>query len=445
MGRTLARRVHASFNSPLAPENFELSHEARSALPGRRTAASRLSLCRAFAIVCTVLLLLLTLGGCTTVVQRNPVPERLLDAAEVPGFPNVRFWGDELPENAVNMMHLSHERQLASGLLYDDSGNPRPLTFLALSGGGAEGAFGAGLLSGWTATGARPEFSVVTGVSTGALIAPFAFLGSEYDHLLKRFYTTTHTHHIFRRRSPLSILGRDSFSDTSPLRKLLDEHINDGFLEQVAREYVRGRTLWLGTTNLDSQRPVIWDMGAIASSGHPRAAELFRSIMMASSAIGGAFPPVYLPVEADGQHYDEMHVDGGTSNQVFLYPAAFDLKALSESTGVERERFVYVIRNAKVSPQWRAVEPRLGQIAVRSVATLIKTQGIGDLFRIYVGALRDGMDYRLAYIPTEFDAQSDAQFDPVYMRKLFDFAYGLAKNGYPWVREPPGFAPPEVE
>jgi hypothetical protein len=140
-----------------------------------------------------------------------------------------------------------------------------------------------------------------------------------------------------------------------------------------------------------------------------------------------------------------MHVDGGTSNQVFLYPAALDMRDASDQAGVQRRREVFVIRNARITPQWEPVEPRFGQIAVRSVATLIKTQGIGDLFRIYVGARRDGMAYHLASIPDDFQAERESQFDPVYMRKLFDFAYGLAKNGYPWVQEPPGFAPPEVE
>ena len=389
--------------------------------------------------------LLMLLSGCAGVVQRNPVPELSVDKAVVAGFPNVRFWGDEQPEHAMRMIRQSFERQKAAGLLNDAAGRPRPTVFLALSGGGSEGAFGAGLLKGWTAAGTRPEFSIVTGVSTGALIAPFAFVGPDYDDHLKEFYTTTHTDDVFRLRAVVSALGRDSFSDTSPLWELLARHVDEPFLERVAEEYAKGRTLWIGTTNLDAQRPVIWDMGAIAASDHPRAAELFRAVMLASSAIGGAFPPVYMPVEVDGQTYDEMHVDGGTANQVFLYPAAFDVREFNEQLGWHRERRVYVIRNAKVSPQWEEVQPRLARIAVRSVATLIKTQGIGDLFRIYVGALRDGMDYNLAFIPDSFDAEKDSQFDPVYMRKLFDFAYALAKDGYPWVKEPPGFAPPEVE
>lgn len=390
--------------------------------------------------------LLMLLGGCASLIQRNAVPEMSVDEAVVAGFPNVRFWGDDQPHNALQMMRISSERQRAAGLLFDDSGKLKPITFLALSGGGSDGAFGAGLLNGWTAAGTRPEFSIVTGVSTGALIAPFAFVGSDYDQHLKEFYTTTHTDDIFRLRAILSLLGRDSFSDTAPLQELLKSHIDKPFLMRVAEEYARGRTLWIGTTNLDAQRPVIWDMGAIAASDHPRAAELFRSVMMASAAIGGAFPPVYMPVEVDGETFDEMHVDGGTTNQVFLYPAALDVGAFRRQSGsIQRESTVYVIRNAKIAPQWEEVKPRLGQIAVRSVATLIKTQGIGDLFRVYVGAMRDGMDYKLAYIPPEFDAERESQFDPVYMRKLFDFAFVLAKDGFPWVNEPPGFAPPEVE
>lgn len=391
-------------------------------------------------------LILLLSGSCATVVQRSPVPQDLVDQAEVPGFPNVRFWGDERPERMEEMIRAAYLRKAKAGLLYDENGEYRPYTYLALSGGGSEGAFGAGLLNGWSATGERPRFSIVTGVSTGALIAPFAFLGPDYDRHLKAFYTTTHTDDVFHFRNLLGLFGRDSFSDTSPLWDLLNEHIDEQFLARVAEEYARGNTLWIGTTNLDAQRPVIWDMGAIASSSHPRSAELFRAIMLASSAIGGAFPPVYMPVEADGKIYDEMHVDGGTSNQVFLYPSAVDIEALRGiEPELQRQRTVYVIRNAKVTPQWQEVEPRLGRIAVRSVATLIKTQGVGDLFRIYAGARRDGIEFRLAVIPAEFQAEKESAFDPVYMRQLFDFAFKLAEDGYPWATEPPGFSLNEIE
>lgn len=392
-----------------------------------------------------IILLLVLLNGCSTVVQRNPVPEQLVNEAQVPGFPNVRFWGDEEPENALEMIREAFTRQEAAGLLYDVDGNPKPAKFLALSGGGSEGAFGAGLLSGWSAARTRPEFITVTGVSTGALIAPFAFVGAEYDRQLEAFYTTTHTDDIFKKRWILNALGRDAFSDTTPLKKLLEKHIDRQFLKLVAEEYAKGKTLLIGTTNLDAQRPVIWNMGAIAASNHPRAPELFRAIMLASAAVGGAFPPVYMPVDADGESYDEMHVDGGTTNQVFLYPAAMDVKAHSAEIGFYRERVVYVIRNARVGPQWEEVKPRLAGIAVRSVATLIKTQGVGDLFRIYLGAKRDGIDYNLAYIPEDFDAEKTTKFDPIYMRKLFDYAYSLAKAGYPWVKKPPGYAPSKLD
>jgi predicted acylesterase/phospholipase RssA len=392
-------------------------------------------------LLCAGLLLFL-LVGCATVVQRDPVPELSVDSARLPGFPDdVRFWGDVVPPNAPEIMRESLAKRKAAGLLHDASGRLITSYSLALSGGGAEGAFGAGLLKGWSTAGTRPSFDTVTGISTGALIAPFAFLGPEYDDELETLFTTTHTRDIFRLRSLLSILGQDSFSDTAPLRQLLETHINVRFLERVAAEHAKGRTLWIGTTNLDAQRPVVWDMGKIAASGRSDAPELFRSIMLASAAIGGVFPPVYMQVEVAGEVYDEMHVDGGTANQVFLYPAALDIAAMAADIGVVRNRRAYIVRNARLAPQWQAVPPRLARIAGRSISTLIRTQGLGDIYRIYSSASRDGIDFNLAYITPDFTAEPDTEFDPAYMRVLFDYAYAEAKGGYPWVKTPHELGP----
>ena len=389
-----------------------------------------------------IVMVLVLLHGCATVVQRNPVPEQAVGQAQVPGIPDARFWGDEIPPNVLDMVEESVARQAAAGLLYDASGHSKPANYLALSGGGADGAFGAGLLNGWTDAGTRPQFVIVTGTSTGALIAPFAYMGPQYDQQLKEFYTTISTRDILKPKRMFNIFGADSVSDISPLKALLEKYIDEKFLQGIAKEYAKGRLLLIGTTNLDAQRPVIWSMGKIASSNHPDAAKLFRNIMIASASIGGAFPPVYLEVEVDGKRYDEMHVDGGTTSQVFLYPAALDLRTLSKQIGLRRDRSVYVIRNARIRPEWDAVTPRLVRIAERSISTLIKTQGIGDLYRIFLGAKRDKIDYYVAYISDDFEESSEEPFDQAYMRKLFDYAYSLAKDGYPWLKAPPGFEPP---
>jgi len=390
----------------------------------------------------SIVIVLVLLHGCAAVVQRNPVPEQSVGQAQVPGIPDVRFWGDEIPPNVLDMVAESVDRQAAAGLLYDASGHPKTANYLALSGGGANGAFGAGLLNGWTDAGTRPPFVIVTGISTGALIAPFAYMGPQYNQQLKELYTTISTKDILKLKGIFNIFGTDSVSDTSPLKSLLEKYMDEKFLQGIAKEYAKGRILLIGTTNLDAQRPVIWNMGKIASSNHPDAAKLFRNIMVASASIGSAFPPAYLEVEVDGKRYDEMHVDGGTTSQVFLYPAALDMDTLGKQIGYRRDRSVYVIRNARITPEWEAVTPRLERIAGRSISTLIKTQGIGDLYRIFLGARRDEIDYNVAYIPDDFEEPSEELFDQVYMKKLFDYAYSLAKDGQPWFKAPPGFVPP---
>ena len=227
-------------------------------------------------------------------------------------------------------------------------------------------------------------------------------------------------------------------TSTKPMKELIARYYDQEMLAAIAAEYEKGRRLFVGTTNLDAERPVFWNITAIAASGDPKALELVHKILLASASIPAAFPPVYIEVEADGRRYDEMHVDGGTTTQVFLFPADLDWSEVADKLKVEGKSRVYVIRNSFVQPQWEAVEPRLVPIAMRSISSLIRTQGAGDIYRIYIEAQRDGIDYNLAHIPTDFQEKPKENFDPEYMQKLFDLGYGLAKDGYPWEKEPPG-------
>ncbi len=315
-----------------------------------------------------------------------------------------------------------------------------PINFLAVSGGGDDGAFGAGLLVGWSATGTRPEFKGVTGVSTGALIAPFAFLGPEEDNALREVYTAIGPQNILKPRGLLAALTSDALADNSPLFELISRHINAEFLARIAREYQeKGRLLLIGTTNLDARRGIVWNMGAIAASGTPEALDLFRKILLASAAIPAAFPPVMIDVEVNGQPYQEMHVDGGAQAQVFLYPPRlFDLVRQQGVKVAPRERSVYIIRNARLDPDWATVERSTLTIAGRAISSLIQTQGLGDLYRIYATAQQDGLDYNLAYIGADFNAEHKEDFDATYMRALFDYGYQLGRKGYPWQKTPPG-------
>lgn len=387
-----------------------------------------------------VALAALLLPACSA-LPRRPIPAEQIDRAEIPGYADVRSFGDVADELLVHRFVASIEREReALGLAVD--GALPPARFLALSGGGANGAFGAGLLAGWSERGDRPDFKIVTGVSTGALIAPFAFLGPRYDAVLKELYTTLSTRDLVQERGVLSALLSEAFEETDGLRQLLERHVDAAMLAEVAREFARGRLLILATTHMDAERPMLWSMGRIAASGRPDACELFRDVMVASAAIPGAFPPVLIDVEADGERYDEMHCDGGVTSQVFLYPPAFSFADLPDRAMAQRERHLYVIRNAKLRPDYVAVERRTLPIAARAVATLVKTQGVGDLYRIYLGCERDQIDFNLASIPESFVAQPAEFFDPAYMSALYEVGRAWSRDGAPWQKSPPGFHPP---
>lgn len=376
--------------------------------------------------------------GCAAPVRLNAVPEERTTDAVIPGIPAARFWVDRDVQPFIEAALESFEQEAAYLASTGHSGPLPPVSFLAVSGGGDNGAFGAGLLNGWTARGDRPEFKVVTGVSTGALIAPMAFLGPEYDDALTEAYTKVTQQDIFESRGMIWALFSDAFADTVPMAKLIERYVTPAFLEAIAAEYEKGRLLLIGTTNLDARRPIIWNMTAIAASDAPGAIELFRKVLLASSAVPGAFPPVMIDVEVDGEAYQEMHVDGGAMAQIFLYPPSLKVAQMSAELGVKRERHVYLIRNSRLDPEWADVERRTFSIAGRAISSLIHTQGLGDLYRIYLSTHRDGIDYNLAYIGADFTMKHNAEFDPEFMRALYDYGYGLAEQGYPWSKAPPG-------
>jgi len=377
-------------------------------------------------------------AGCATPLNRNPLPKEYKDIAQIPYIPGARFWGDKLPPRILEKL----DEEKIQIQLKEPEAKDKTIDYLALSGGGGNGAFGAGLLAGWTAAGNRPEFRAVAGISTGALTAPFAFLGPEYDDELRELYTTTSTTDLIKKRSVFAMINADSINDNRPLQQLIADVIDGAMLERIAIEHKKGRRLFIGTTNLDARRPVIWDVGSIAVSGAPDALELVHNVLLASAAIPGLFPPVYFNVVANGQTFDELHVDGGAASQVFLYAVSLDLQWMEQQIGLAGDDRIYVIRNSKLDPEWTVVKPKILPIMGHSIQTLVRTQGIGDLYRIYMGAQRDDLDYHLAYIPPDFHESPKELFDPEYMKKLFDLGYRMAEDGYPWKKAPPGIEPP---
>ena len=386
-----------------------------------------------------VMMAVLAAPSCSAPDRVPAVPKALQAKAVVDGMENIRYWQDgDLAELKAEGIE-SVRREVAHLGLTGKQDRLPPANFLAVSGGGENGAFGAGLLVGWTEAGTRPEFKLVTGVSTGALTAPFAFLGPDYDEVLTDVYTNITADNVLKKRNLLAAIFDDAMTDNAPLRSMIAKYVTPEMLAALAAEYEKGRLLLIGTTNLDARRPVVWNITKIAASGHPGALDLIRNILVASSAIPGAFPPMMIDVLVDGMHYQEMHVDGGASAQVFVYPPALNVGELARAEHADRDRHAYVIRNAQLAPDWADTKRETLTIAGRAVSALIQNQGIGDLFRIYATTERDGVDFNLAYIPPTFNVPLNEPFDQHYMRELFKLGYEMGRAGYSWKKVPPGY------
>ena len=377
--------------------------------------------------------------GCAAPPRLAAVPPALTAKAEIPGMPGVRFVAGSEMTDFLTMAVDALRREEAYRASQGQTGPLPPAVYLAISGGGDNGAFAAGLLNGWTAAGTRPEFKLVTGISTGALIAPFAFLGPKYDATLTEVYTTLSPKDVIEPRGLIKGVLSDAMADNRPLWTLTRKSVTEALLKEVAAEYAKGRGLMIATAEIDARRAIIWDMGKIATYGGPKALDLFVSVMIASASIPVGFPPVMIDVEAEGTRYQEMHVDAGVVAQVFAYPARISAAAIAKASGVERERRLYLIRNARLDPNWAQVERQTMSIAGRALASLIHSQGIGDLYRIYATAARDGVEFNLAVIPSTFNEPHPEEFHNPYMRKLYAVGYDQASKGFPWLKLPPGF------
>ncbi|WP_336489596.1 patatin-like phospholipase family protein [Methylobacterium nigriterrae] len=381
-----------------------------------------------------------SLLGCALPTRLAAVPRGGASAATVLGVPNERFF----PTEAIGQAALQREfveavqRQIASrGLSLT---TPLPdLDLLGLSGGGENGAFGAGLLNGWTERGDRPSFFLVTGISTGALSAPFAFLGSPRDAQLKSVFTDITLADVMLERFYTAAILDDAMADNSPLFRTISRYLDETMLAEIARAYGDGRLLLVATSNLDAQTPVIWNIGAIAQSGHARALDTVRRILVASAAIPGAFAPVLFDVTLNGQPFQELHVDGGAFAQLFLYPASvsrFRRERLARGQPTAPAR-AWVIRNGRLDPEWASTERRTLGIVSRAITAMIAASGYNDVLRIYAAAERDGVDYNLAFIGSDFTLERDKPFDPSYMRPLYEYGRQRALRGDAWVKQPP--------
>jgi hypothetical protein len=334
--------------------------------------------------------------------KRIPYTAEDAAAATVPGFPDVRAWGDTA-EGFQKMVPSTNG------------------PWLAMSGGGADGAFAAGLLNGWTQTGKRPEFSVVTGVSIGALLAPYAFLGPKLDGELRSAITQITGADIFEDRQT-----HESFLDTWPLRRLLEKRVTPELVAAVAAEHKKGRRLWVVTTNADSGRRVIWDMGAIAQKGDEAAVKLFREVLLASSAIPGFFTPVLIDVEANGKKFQEMHIDGSVTSPFFVGPEAL-LEPGSKLKLPASE--LYIILNGRLTPDFYPPERSTVQILSRLISVVLRASLRAEAMLFGANAQRLGVPMYVAQVADTFSFPSYGLFDEKYMNALYEHGVERAKNG----------------
>jgi hypothetical protein len=360
----------------------------------------------------------LALAGCAS-IERPSFTQEQQAAAVVPGIPNARIWSDE----RVDVL-LSRSRGTAPPV------RGGPVNVLALSGGGSNGAFGAGLLAGWTARGTRPEFTVVTGASAGALIAPFAFLGPGYDDALQALITEGFGEELLQIDGLQAIFGAGVFK-AEPLKRLVARYIDPTMIERVAFEHRKGRRLLIVTTNIDAQRTAVWDMGAIAASGQPNALQLFRDVLVASASVPGVFSPVLITVEGEGRRFAEMHVDGGVRANLLVVPESFLLSSVPMLPPGTHPR-VYIVLNNKLEQEFEMVQSKALAIVSRSFSTAVKANTQNTLIATYDFARRNKWDFNLAAIDHDYPTTTSYGFDRNYMRSLYQYGYEQGARGTPW-------------
>ena len=377
------------------------------------------------------MLFLASLLSACSFIPRDQFTSHQQAVAAIPGIPNARVWVDGTDAELHEFMKGS--------LIASAGANRNSSNVLAISGGAYDGAYGAGVINGWTATGTRPEFAVVTGVSAGSSIAPFAFLGPKWDKDLAGAFTSNDTQIVGDALKVVGLLGPIDLRHDSLVR-LVDGFVTPQLLAAVAAEHARGRRLFIVTTNLDAQRGVIWDVGAIAASRTPDARELFRDVLVASSSIPGAFGPTYIEAEAGGYRFREMHVDGGATTQVFVLPDAV-LARRESSAPNGGAPHIWVIVNNNMTPEFQVVDLGLLSTSSRSFSTLIKADAKKTLYETadYVGRER----FDLTYIDSRFGKWLAANpglepgFNQPYMQALFRFGYEKALSKQPWTHEVP--------
>lgn len=380
------------------------------------------------------LLIVSTLAACGTTPRPTPPPD---------GSAVVQPWGavpyevsESLSDSLVDSLRANFEQARAAA-----TEGQIPYRALTLSGGGSRGAYGAGVLTGWTERGDRPQFDVVTGISTGALMATHAFLGSDFDADLE-IYKDLINEDVYEEHGFFKMLRSTAANDTTPLRETLSSVITEETLDLVAAEHRAGRRLFIGTTNLDANLFTIWDMGTIAESDRPDRYKRYIDVVMASASFPVAFPPVYLDVEGEAGPFTEMHADGGVRETVFFFDFIPELHRAAEAAGLSISDFkqeLYLLENGPLLPGPRTYEPAEGTIwavAGASISALMSKVTRGSVYRLWVLAMVDGADFHFSYIPSDYEFTTGSlSFDPEEQNALFDLGYRLGLDGSAWTTQ----------
>lgn len=366
------------------------------------------------------LLFLCILVSCTT--TRTPYTATDAAGAEIPGYSHIRFAFDDLQPSGLPQIRRSTKNVA--------------IRYLAISGGGAGGAFTVGVLNAWTETGRRPMFDIVSGVSTGALIAPFAFLGPQYDDELKELYTSGIANRLVKQRFIVNGLFGESLLKPDPLRLLVEKHVTKAMLEAVAAEYHKGRDLFVSTTNLDSQRSVVWNLGAIAASGQPDALSLFRRVLIASASIPGIYPAVKIAATINGNHIEELHSDGGPSAQILSLPDVIMTNAGTLMPPISGESEIYILVNNTLGPEFHVTKSTTFSVAIRAYATLVKSQTKSSIMALYQFSRRFGLQMKVAAIDVSVPYSYAEPFSTEYMQAVYRNGYTRMKCQTLWSSTP---------
>jgi predicted acylesterase/phospholipase RssA len=387
-----------------------------------------------------LMLAMVVLSGCVDGGRGLPTPAAPGNQVLVGGIAQEAVYQKSFDSHSLYAMRAHLAPGMQSGALPVNWQSGASCDLLAISAGGDRGAFAAGVLTGWTKAGDRPTFRVVTGVSVGALIAPFAFLGPRYDHVLREFALSVTPDRIFRRRSVIAGLFSDGLSSSEPLEAALETYVTDGLLRDIAAEYLRGRDLFIMTVDLDDGRPVVWNMGAIAASRSPGSLRLFRQVMRASTAIPVVVSPELIDLTVGAQHFQEMHVDGSVAHQLFLPPLSTAGAAMSSSRQATTCH-AFAIINRQVEMERSSTPRHIVDIGERSMEAFMQVQTDDDIENIAAVLAARGIDLSLARIDDDFSTSHPLEFDSSYVRALFDYGEEKGSSGKLWRDAPSPGAP----